>query len=321
MITLVLFLELSSVIGLASAEEAQVIAPEPYTRGSSVTGDFTAGRDEYRQTSISASLGLSEDLALLLSLSRSTNAFTDAASSASAGVDIDEGGLNRMRILGNFYSEPFEVRGLGGSFRSDWRISDLWESDLLTQIGFDVQGTYYWEKGTAGSTTTSESETETESNSGSGRGRGRGRGGSTSTILNSSGVWQLSTGAFFTQDLSSQVSLDVSFRKYFYLVGALTDANTAISDRPFNTTNMAALVDGFPSWMAELSSFWAASEKLSIGAFIGLTRSRSTASNLLISPGLEGTLYFSQSWSGGLSVSKTLSPSSTLSSLFISYRW
>jgi hypothetical protein len=315
-----LLIILSSVIGVASAEEVQVTMPEPYTRSSSVTGDFTAGRDEYRQTSISASLGQSEALALILRLSRSTNAFTDAASSASAGIDLDEGGLNRLRFLGSFYSEPFDVRGVGGSLRSDWRISDLWKGSLLTQVGFDIQGTYYWEKDSATSTT-GETEEEAEDSSGSGRGRGRGRGGSTSTILTSSGVWQLSTGAFVTQDLNSQISFDLSFRKYFYLVGALSDANTAISDRPFNTSNMAALVDGFPSWMAELSAFWSASEKVSVGVFLGLTRSRSTASNLLISPGVEGTLYFSRSWSGGLSIAKTITPSSTLSSLFLSYRW
>ncbi len=307
------------VTGNAQEEEASPEA-ESYTRGSSVTGDITVGRDEYRQTSVSASLGQSESTALLLRISRSTNAFTDAASSASAGVDIDEGSLSRLRIMGNYYVEPFDVRGLGGSARTDWRISDLWKSDLLTQIGADIQGTYYWEKGGAG-TEAETTETETESTSGKGRGRGRGRGGSTSTILSSNGVWQLSTGVFASQDLSKTISIDISARKYFYLGSNLEDGNTAISDRPFTTSNMASLVDGFPSWMAEIGSFWSGIEKLSLGGFIGFTRARSTSSGILVSPGAEGTFYFSKNWSAGLSVSKTISPSSTLTSIFASYRW
>ena len=283
-------------------------------RSSYLTPEITLGRDQYFSTSLGAQVGVSPTLALPISLSRSSNSFTDSSSAFSIGLDSDTHGIFTYRALFKYEAEPNDVHGLGGSLSTRARLERYWDGDLSTGLSLGIQGTRY--RGASGTIITPVPSEDSGGHGGQGSsGKGRGRGDSTSTILSTSGVWQIGSWISLNQDLGQDFGANLYYQKFLYLGATPIDGNAAISDRPFVADGASVLVDGFPEWTSEIGISKTFTERLDTEASVNFTKARNTSSNVIVSPALDTSYGISSVLRIGVTLSHSINPGSTLTSI------
>jgi len=285
-------------------------ASEPAKRQSSLYSEIGIGRDSYRSVDLSAQIGVDERFALPIGISRNENAFTDPALAFFVGGDWDLGVNLTPRVVLNYFAEPNQVKGVGVSVSNRFHLEGLWEGRRSSVLTLGLEGTRYSKRRTSGPGTTALEFSK----------QGRGRGGSTSGLLGSVGILQVSAWANWSHFFSDEWSIFGSAQKYAYLGAGATDGNAAISDRPFVSSQAAMLVDGFPEWSASLGgSYWPSS--WNFGAQVSFSRARNSSSGVIAAPGLNVGKDLSEVLSVGMDLSHAIQTQSTLVSVNANWMW
>jgi hypothetical protein len=255
---------------------------KPQNRSSRAEILYQTGRDGYQAGRLYSDFGLSPDWQLNISGAAEKSSTAEVSTSAQAGANSWWGESGRIKFGLQFRLEPNDVSGAGFYLGGAYVISDLWDSDWMTEVSLDLNSIRYAQ-------TNQRRLSRILGN----------------TVLMTS--WTLGV----TQDVLESLQATLSYTGYGYGNSTAETLSNAISNRPNVSVGLLQLVDGLPKSNINLGLIWQVSNWTFVPTYSSTT--------LAFDEKLSGwNLQVDYQWSDdmGVTAEASLSSGTQTSSLF-----
>jgi len=292
---LLVSLSLSSLSALSeevNLEKSSTDASPP-KRKSQIKFSVLAGKDRYRDSEVSAQLGLDPMWALTGSGSGEKSDGIKTASAFSLGVSAQFSPDFDSNISFRSRREPDSVVARGLSTGFNWNLASLWKGEQATEL--ELQATWMKYKQDEGSR----------------------------TKVRDGGISQNSVLLSLNQELNSDVAIQGSYSLYGLGGADAAVLSQAIASRPQVNEGFLTVVDGFPKDAYGLGADFQVREEWSIGLNLFKTNyfNGNTSHGISVSTNLD----LNKEWSAGMGISTTRNTSddstNSLLDLSVAYNW
>lgn len=276
-----------------SNEESAVKIGLPTKRKSQIRFSVMMGRDQYRESELSARLGLDPVWALNASIGGEKSEGIRTATSFSIGASANLNSDFDVNFSLQSRREPDSVVARGVTAGMNWNFASLWESERSSEVS--LQGTFMRYKQDEG----------------------------LHTRVKDGGISQNSLSATFTQEVSAVFSMNLNYTTYELGGSNSAELSRAIGDRPNVSPGFLSVVEGFPKRAYGIGGELQINEDLTLNAQVFKTDYFNTDANR----GMSISAHFDvdPSWTVGVGASGTRAASSDqkdgLLDLSLTYRW
>ncbi len=266
---------------------------ESTKRKSKVQFSLFSGRDEFRESELSAVIGLDAIWALTGALGVEKSAGTRTASSFALGTNAKLSPDFDANISISSRREPESVVARGLTMGVNWNFASLWGAELASEIG--IQSTFMRYKQDQG----------------------------THTRVRDGGISQNSLVLSFSQEFTEKWALNTSYTAYGLGGANAAELSRAIGSRPNVSPGFLSVVEGFPKRAYGIGSDYQPEEDWSLGVQLFRTDYYDGSHGRGLS--LSSHFDLKKEWGAGIGLSGTRNDTteqkSALLELSVSYRF